>query len=95
MSNFVEFCCDRRLRTFLKVRQKNCNIHVQNKGGGVKGRLNNVKKKLHFWYWMASLTSQLLSLQTLSKLAPEGPVRCKRWLVTDGQNPIVGVGKSF
>ena len=70
-------------------------MHVQNGGGGVKGRLNNVKKKLHFWYWMASLTSQLLSLQTLSKLAPEGPVRCKRWLVTDGQNPIVGVGKSF
>ena len=23
-------------------------------GGGVKGRLNNVKKKLHYWYLMAS-----------------------------------------
>ena len=27
---FVEFCRDRRLRTFLKVVQKICNIHVQN-----------------------------------------------------------------
>ena len=26
------------------------------KGGGVKGLLNNVKKKLHFSYTMASLT---------------------------------------
>ena len=26
---------------------------------------------------------------------PEGPVRCKRRLVTDRQNPIVGVGKTF
>ena len=30
---FVEFCRDRRLRTFLKVVQKNCNIRVQSKGG--------------------------------------------------------------
>ena len=25
------------------------------RGGGIKGRLNNVKKKLHYWYLMASL----------------------------------------
>ena len=44
---YALFCCDRRLRTFLKVVQKICNIHVQNEGGGegVKSRLNNVKKK--------------------------------------------------
>ena len=41
---FVEFCCDRRLRTFFKVLKKICNIHVQNKGGGVKGNLNSVRK---------------------------------------------------
>ena len=31
---FVKFYRDRRLRTFLKVVQKNCNIHVQNEGEG-------------------------------------------------------------
>ena len=30
--------------------------NVQIKGGGVKGLLNNVKKKLHFSYRMASLS---------------------------------------
>ena len=39
----ASFCRNRRLRTFLKVGKKN-SIHVQNEGGGGKGRLNNVKK---------------------------------------------------
>ena len=40
---------------FKMLFKKICNIHVQNEGGGVKGRLNNVKK-LHYWYRMASLS---------------------------------------
>ena len=28
---------------------------IRTRGGGVKGRLNNVKKKLHYWCRMASL----------------------------------------
>ena len=43
MHYFVEFCRDRRLRTFLKVGQKNLQ-HTCSKRGRVKGRLNNVKK---------------------------------------------------
>ena len=40
----VEFCRDRRLRTFLKVVQKNLQHTClkRGRGGGVKGRLNNV-----------------------------------------------------
>ena len=34
--------------------------NVQIKGGGGKGLLNNVKKKLHFSYRMASLREALL-----------------------------------
>ena len=41
--NSVEFCRDRRFRTFLKVGQKKLQ-HTCSKRGGVKGRLNNVKK---------------------------------------------------
>ena len=45
MHYFVEFCRDRRLRTFLKVIQKNLQHTCSKRGsGGVKGRLNNVKK---------------------------------------------------
>ena len=40
---------------FLKFLKKNSPHDVQTKGGGVKGLLNNVKKKLHFSYTMASL----------------------------------------
>ena len=32
------------------------------KGGGVKGLLNNVKKKLHFSYTMASLSHQSIEV---------------------------------
>ena len=44
MHYFVEFCRDRRLRTFLKVVQTNLQHTCSKRGGGVKGRLNNVKK---------------------------------------------------
>ena len=40
----------------LKFLQKNSSQNVQTKGGGVKGFLNNVKKKLHFSCMKASLS---------------------------------------
>ena len=41
---------------FKKSIKKNCNMMFKTKwGGGGKGFLNNVKKKLHYWYGQASL----------------------------------------
>ena len=35
---------------FFKSFKKICNIHVQNEGGGVEGRLNNVKNCTIYYY---------------------------------------------
>ena len=43
MHYFVEFCRDRRLRTF-ESRSKKLQHTCSKRGGGVKGCLNNVKK---------------------------------------------------
>ena len=47
---FVDNCWDRRLRTFVKISSEKFTTysHVQTKGGGVKGFLNNVKKTALF-----------------------------------------------
>ena len=54
---FVEFCRDRRLRTFLKVVQKNLQHTCLKRGrGGGQRPFKQCLKKLHNWFGMASLT---------------------------------------
>ena len=64
MHYFVEFCHDKRLRAFLAAFPKNSATYMfkTRGGGGVKGYLNNVKKKLRFWRTRAS-ASALISNQ--------------------------------
>ena len=51
----MDNCCDRRLRTFVKIPSEKFNTKIfKQKGEGVKGFLNN-DKKLHFSYPEASL----------------------------------------
>ena len=57
---FVEFCRDRRLRTFLKVVQKNLQHTCLKRGrGGGQGPFKQCLKKLHNWFGMASLSMAL------------------------------------
>ena len=53
---FIEFCRDRRLRTFLKVVQKNLQHTCSKQGGGAQRPFEQCSKKLHYWYSKASLT---------------------------------------
>ena len=63
----------------MKFAVKNSLHNVQTKGGGVKGLLNNVKKKLHFSYGTASLT-HVTKINTLSIVRILYYCRCKMGL---------------
>ena len=66
---FVEFCRDRRLRTFVKVVQKNLQHRCSKRGGGQRP-FEQCKKTLHYWWERASLTDYIRELGIIDR----GPI---------------------
>ena len=72
-------------------------------GGGVKGRLNNVKKKLHFWHSKASLCHpQKHEIKTKSKvwlrtfpISPHTWIKWTKWLFKKISFPILAASRAI
>ena len=78
MHHFVKFCRDRRLRTFLKVVQKNLQHTCLKRGRGGQRPFKQCLKKLHNWFGMASLNVMKVCCATGFSLRPRKKQACNQ-----------------